>query len=307
MGGGAVSGGWKCGWGPVLGYGNAFAVESGQWGGGEGGTPPPLQAMPWGPPPPSRRSPSRGLPPPAPRRHRSGAMGQGLRPGTAGRPSHRGPTPRSLVVRGAPTGTMPSGRAPGRPDRHIYGAVGAPPPPPHKGLPRPPPPPDQRETTRVTKGEVLSGHFGHTHFWVPDPPPPARTSAGLGGGSGTGKGKPPPPPPVSSSDRPALAPHVVLPLCPPPPPEGSIRAAVPPQEEGGGVPPPPDPPPPQTKGTIVGNNEIYKRGSLVGPFWVRTLLGPRPPPQTSPLKHNTRSVFKLQRLKVEFRPEAYGR
>ena len=41
----AVSGGWECGWGLVLGYGNAFGVESVQWGGGRG-PPPPLQAIP---------------------------------------------------------------------------------------------------------------------------------------------------------------------------------------------------------------------------------------------------------------------
>ena len=41
------------------------------------------------------------------------------------------------------------------------------------------------------------------------------------------------------------------------------------------------PPPPETKVTIVGNNEIYKRENLVGPFLVHKLLGPRPP--TPPL------------------------
>ena len=45
--------------GLVLGYGNALGVESGQWGGGEGGAPPPpLQAIPC-PPSPTHPSPSR--------------------------------------------------------------------------------------------------------------------------------------------------------------------------------------------------------------------------------------------------------
>ena len=50
--GGAVTGGWECDGGLVLGYGNAFGVESVQWEGG-GGTSPPLQAIPWGTPPPA--------------------------------------------------------------------------------------------------------------------------------------------------------------------------------------------------------------------------------------------------------------
>ena len=40
-------------------------------------------------------------------------------------------------------------------------------------------------------------------------------------------------------------------------------------------------PPPQTKVTIVGKNEIYKRENLVGLFLVQKLLGPRPPPPRS--------------------------
>ena len=46
----AVGGGgfWRLGMrlGPVLRYGNAFGVESVQWEGGRGGTPPPFQAIP---------------------------------------------------------------------------------------------------------------------------------------------------------------------------------------------------------------------------------------------------------------------
>ena len=40
------------------------------------------------------------------------------------------------------------------------------------------------------------------------------------------------------------------------------------------------PPPPriQTKVTIEGKHEIYKRENLVRPFLVHTLLAPRPPP-----------------------------
>ena len=41
------------------------------------------------------------------------------------------------------------------------------------------------------------------------------------------------------------------------------------------------PPPPRTKGTIVGNNEIYRRETLIGPFLVHKCLGPRPPPPPS--------------------------
>ena len=45
----AVSGGWECGWGLVLGYGNAFGVDSVQWGGGK---PPPPSSSDSLPPPP---------------------------------------------------------------------------------------------------------------------------------------------------------------------------------------------------------------------------------------------------------------
>ena len=43
------------------------------------------------------------------------------------------------------------------------------------------------------------------------------------------------------------------------------------------------PPPPKTKGAIVGRNEIYRWENLVGPFLVHKLLGPRPPPPSSPI------------------------
>ena len=51
------------------------------------------------------------------------------------------------------------------------------------------------------------------------------------------------------------------------------------QTQGGGepLPPKPPPPPPQTKGTIVGKNEIYRRENLIGPFLVHKHLGPKPP------------------------------
>ena len=45
-------------------------------------------------------------------------------------------------------------------------------------------------------------------------------------------------------------------------------------------PPPPPLPPPQTNGHS-GKNEMYKRENLIGPFLVRKLLGPRPPPPCS--------------------------
>ena len=46
----------------------------------------------------------------------------------------------------------------------------------------------------------------------------------------------------------------------------------------GGTPPPLDPPL-QTKVTIKGNNEIYKRENLVGPFfWYTDFWVPDPPP-----------------------------
>ena len=48
--GGAVTGGWECDGGLVLGYGNAFGVESVQWEGG-GGYPPPLSSDSLPPPP----------------------------------------------------------------------------------------------------------------------------------------------------------------------------------------------------------------------------------------------------------------
>ena len=44
----------------------------------------------------------------------------------------------------------------------------------------------------------------------------------------------------------------------------------------------PLPPPPQTKGTIAGNNEIYNREHLVGPFLVHKLFGLKPPPPSPP-------------------------
>ena len=148
-----------------------------------------------GPRPPPAKGPAstfasltftRSAPPPAPRRHRSGAMGQGLRPGTAGRPSHRGPTLRSLVVRGAPTGTMPSGRAPGRPDRHIYGAFRAPPPPPPQRPPPPPqrpapppPPPGPKGNNETYKRGSLVGAFSAHALLGPRPPPPSHTPSPL--------------------------------------------------------------------------------------------------------------------------------
>ena len=49
---------------------------------------------------------------------------------------------------------------------------------------------------------------------------------------------------------------------------------------GGGV--PPRDPPLQTKVTIMGKNEIYHWESLVWPFLVHNLLGPRPPPPLLP-------------------------
>ena len=52
---------------------------------------------------------------------------------------------------------------------------------------------------------------------------------------------------------------------------------------GGGSPPPPPGPPAQTKVTIAGKNEICNRENLIGPFLVRKLLGPRPPPPFPPL------------------------
>ena len=48
-------------------------------------------------------------------------------------------------------------------------------------------------------------------------------------------------------------------------------------------------PPPPTKMTIAGENEIYIRENLIGPFLVHKLLGPKPrpplqPPPPPPLK-----------------------
>ena len=47
------------------------------------------------------------------------------------------------------------------------------------------------------------------------------------------------------------------------------------------------PPPPQTKVTIVGKHDIYKR-DLVGPCLVHKFLGPRLPAPNTPLKHSPR-------------------
>ena len=38
------------------------------------------------------------------------------------------------------------------------------------------------------------------------------------------------------------------------------------------------PPPPKTDVTIAGKNEVYRCENLVGPFLVRKISGPRPPP-----------------------------
>ena len=47
---------------------------------------------------------------------------------------------------------------------------------------------------------------------------------------------------------------------------------------GEGVAPPGPPPPPETNNRpIVGQNEVYRWGNLVGPYLAPTLLGPRPP------------------------------
>ena len=52
-------------------------------------------------------------------------------------------------------------------------------------------------------------------------------------------------------------------------------------------------PPPQTKVTIAGKNEIYKRENVVGPFLVHKLLGPNPPP---PLAQKTPCPLPYRRL-----------
>ena len=52
-------------------------------------------------------------------------------------------------------------------------------------------------------------------------------------------------------------------------------------QRGGGSPKTPSPPP-QTKVTIVGKNEIYKRENLVRPFLVHQVLGPKPPAPLPP-------------------------
>ena len=54
------------------------------------------------------------------------------------------------------------------------------------------------------------------------------------------------------------------------------------KNQGGPPPQSPSSPPLQTKVTIVGKHEIYKRGNLIGPFLVHTLLGPRTPPPPDP-------------------------
>ena len=61
--------------------------------------------------------------------------------------------------------------------------------------------------------------------------------------------------------------------------QGPVKEQQPDGMSHRGVPPPPlDPPPPQTKGTIVGRNEIYRWETLVRPFLVHKFgLGPRPP------------------------------
>ena len=46
--------------------------------------------------------------------------------------------------------------------------------------------------------------------------------------------------------------------------------------------PPLEPPPPPTKVTIVGKNEIYRWGNLVGPFFFGTQTVAPPPPLCPP-------------------------
>ena len=58
-----------------------------------------------------------------------------------------------------------------------------------------------------------------------------------------------------------------------------VRPTLERRTPSGGAPPPL----PQTKVTIAGNSEIYIRENLIGPFWVHTILGLRPPPPLSSL------------------------
>ena len=72
---------------------------------------------------------------------------------------------------------------------------------------------------------------------------------------------------------------------PPPPwpagPAGRLQNNWKPK--GGGPFPKTPSPPPQTKGTIVGHNEIYNRESVIVPFLVHKLMGPPPlPAQKTP-------------------------
>ena len=71
------------------------------------------------------------------------------------------------------------------------------------------------------------------------------------------------------------------------------------------APPPPPPlrPCPQTKGTVVGDNDICRWESLVGPFLVHNLFGgPSPPssptPPNTPLKHSPGHVGECCRVPV---------
>ena len=53
--------------------------------------------------------------------------------------------------------------------------------------------------------------------------------------------------------------------------------------------------PPPTKVTIVGQNDIYKRENLVGPFLGHKLLGPRPP---LPKKKFARSFLRTPKPEI---------
>ena len=94
------------------------------------------------------------------------------------------------------------------------------------------------ENVNFTKGSIDLSHFWYTHFWAPDPPPP------------------PPTPPFSTA--PAIPAAVQ-----------SLRRVMTLARVA---------PPPQTKETIVGQNAIYRRENLIGPFLVHNFLGARPPP-----------------------------
>ena len=73
---------------------------------------------------------------------------------------------------------------------------------------------------------------------------------------------------------------------------------------GGGALRPWTPPPLLTKGTIVGQNEVYHRENLVGPFVVHNFGGDAPPPPSLPFKYGGEQ-FRGEKFVFQFGVELF--